>query len=162
MFLKKKKKKTTSTNSKFLVPGSAPINIIPNDITFPKTSLESDLRAAPLSLRITNYCLFALPPELDKKYPSPIYQQIRYSSVAESKRSFSLNCQLSGDWSFLPARKWSPHYLGLHRFEDFIWGNSPPTVFFTLADRVSVLFLVQGKFQSFQQYQVHKWDHGRV
>lgn len=53
----KKKKKTTSTNSKFLIPGRAPMNIIPNDITFPKTSLESDLRAAPLSLRITNYCL---------------------------------------------------------------------------------------------------------
>ena len=55
MFLKEKKK--TSTNSKFLIPGSALINIIPNDITFPKKSLERDLRAAPLSLRITNYCL---------------------------------------------------------------------------------------------------------
>lgn len=55
MFLRKKK--NTCTNSKFLIPGSAPMNIIPNDITFPKTSLESDLGAALLSLRITNYCL---------------------------------------------------------------------------------------------------------
>lgn len=55
MFPKEKKK--TSTNTKFLILGSALINIIPNDITFPQKSLERDLRAAPLCLRITNYCL---------------------------------------------------------------------------------------------------------
>lgn len=53
----RKKKKKLLTNSTFLMPGSGLINIIPNDITFPKNSLESDLRAEPLSLRITNYCL---------------------------------------------------------------------------------------------------------
>ena len=52
-----KKKKKTSTNPKFLIPGSALINIIPNDITFPQKSLENDLRAAPFCLRITNSCL---------------------------------------------------------------------------------------------------------
>lgn len=47
----------TRTNSTFLMPGCALINIIPNDIAFPKPSLESDLRAEPVSLRITNYYL---------------------------------------------------------------------------------------------------------
>lgn len=51
----RRKKKKTAT--KFLILGSALINIIPNDITFPQKSLERDLRAAPLCLRITNYCL---------------------------------------------------------------------------------------------------------
>lgn len=52
-----REKKKLLTHSTFLMPGSALINIIPNDITFPENSLESDLRAEPLSLRITNYCL---------------------------------------------------------------------------------------------------------
>lgn len=51
------KGRKTLTNSTLLMPGSALVNIIPNDITFPKPSLESDLRAEPVSLRITNYCL---------------------------------------------------------------------------------------------------------
>lgn len=81
MFLKEKKKKKTSTSSKFLIPGSALINIIPNDITFPQKSLESCTTVS------KNYQLlsFTLPPELDKKYPSQIYQQIQDSSAAESK-----------------------------------------------------------------------------
>jgi hypothetical protein len=79
MFLKKK----NSTNSKFPVPGCALLNIILNDTTFPKTSLESDFRAVPLS---KNYQLLSLtlPPELDKNYPFPISQQIHYSSGVRS------------------------------------------------------------------------------
>lgn len=52
-----RKKKKTSTNPKFLIPGSVLINIIPNDITFPQKCLERDLRTAPFFLRMTNYCL---------------------------------------------------------------------------------------------------------
>lgn len=36
------KKRKLLTNSTFLKPGRALINIIPNDITFPKNSLESE------------------------------------------------------------------------------------------------------------------------
>lgn len=71
---------------------------------------------------------FTLSPELDKNYPSPVYQQIHYSSETKSKRSFSLNWQLLGDWSFLKFRKFSPHYLSVDLLEDFIWRSSLPAV----------------------------------
>ena len=57
LHVSEEKKKKTSTNPKFLIPGSVLINIIPNDIAFPQKCLERDLRTAPFCLRITNYCL---------------------------------------------------------------------------------------------------------
>lgn len=57
LHVSEEKKKKTSTNPKFLIPGSVLINIIPNDIAFRQKCLERDLRTAPFCLRITNYCL---------------------------------------------------------------------------------------------------------